>query len=95
MQLLRRLLDAGVFERMAEARELDAATKGYTGIDMLYDLNDGLFRELAAPAPVIELYRRNLQRNYVLLLLVATGTENDPEDASNAIDVRNADLPVR
>ena len=84
-------IGTGVFERMAEARELDPATKGYTGIDMLYDLNDGLFRELEAPAPVIELYRRNLQRNYVLLLLVATGTESDPQTASNAIDVRNAD----
>jgi hypothetical protein len=91
VQLLRRLIDPGVFERMAEARELDPATKGYTGIDMLYDLNDGLFRELAAPAPVIELYRRNLQRNYVLLLLVATGVENDPQGSSNAIDVRNVD----
>jgi len=91
VQLLRRLLGTGVFERMAEARELDPAAKGYTGIDMLYDLNDGLFRELEAPAPVIELYRRNLQRNYVLLLLVATGAENDPEGASNAIDTRNAD----
>jgi len=91
VQLLRRLIGTGVFERMAEARELDPAAKGYTGIDMLYDLNDGLFRELEAPAPVIELYRRNLQRNYVLLLLVATGAENDPEGASNAIDTRNAD----
>jgi hypothetical protein len=91
VQLLRKLIDPGVFERMAEARELDPATKGYTGIDMLYDLNDGLFRELGAPAPVIELYRRNLQRNYVLLLLVATGVENDPQGSSNAIDVRNVD----
>ena len=91
VQLLRKLIDAGVFERMAEARELDPSTKGYTGIDMLYELNDGMFRELETPAPVIEMYRRNLQRNYVLLLLVATGTENDPQGSSNAIDVRNAD----
>ena len=91
VQLLRKLIDGGVFERMAEARELDPATKGYTGIDMLYDLNDGLFRELQAPAPVIELYRRNLQRNYVLLLLVAAGVENDPQAAPKAIDSRNID----
>ena len=92
VQLLRKLFNAGVFERMAEARELDPAAKGYSGIDMLYDLNDGLFRELAAPVPVIEMYRRNLQRNYVLLLLVAAGAENDPEGTSSrAIDSRNAD----
>ena len=91
VQLLRKLLDGGVFERMAEARELDPTTKGYTGIDMLYDLNDGLFRELEAPAPVIDMYRRNLQRNYVLLLLVAAGVENDPQAAPKAIDSRNID----
>jgi hypothetical protein len=91
VQLLRKLIDTGVFERMAEARELDPAAKGYTGIDMLYDLNDGLFRELAKPAPVIEMYRRNLQRNYVLLLLVAAGAENDPQAPSKAIDSRNLD----
>ena len=91
VQLLRKLIDGGVFERMAEARELDPATKGYTGIDMLYDLNDGFFRELEAPAPVIDMYRRNLQRNYVLLLLVAAGVENDPQAAPKAIDSRNID----
>ena len=91
VQLLRKLIDVGVFERMAEARELDPAAKGYTGIDMLYDLNDGLFRELAEPAPVIEMYRRNLQRNYVLLLLVAAGAENDPQAPSKAIDSRSLD----
>ena len=89
VQLLRKIIDVGVFERMAEARELDPGAKGYTGIDMLYDLNDGLFRELEAPAPVVELYRRNLQRNYVLLLMVAAGIENDPQAPSKAIDSRN------
>jgi hypothetical protein len=91
VQLLRKLIDGGVFQRMAEARELDSAPKGYTGIDMLYDLNDGLFSELAAPAPVIELYRRNLQRTYVLLLMVAAGVENDPQAPSKSID---ADVPA-
>ena len=91
VQLLRKLIDGGVFERMAEARELDQGAKGYTGIDMLYDFNDGFFRELAVPVPVIELYRRNLQRNYVLLLLVAAGVENDPQAASKAIDSRSID----
>ena len=94
VQLLRKLIDGGVFERMAEARELDPAPKGYTGIDMLYDLNDGLFRELAAPAPVIDLYRRNLQRTYVLLLLVAAGVENDPQAPSKTIESHNVDSDV-
>jgi hypothetical protein len=90
VQLLRQLLDAGVFQRMAEAK-VDAGGKGYVGIDLLYDLNDGLFRELAAPKPSIELYRRELQRNYVTLLLVATGVTNDPDSGSNAIASRDVD----
>jgi len=76
---------------MAEAKVLDAGNKGYVGIDLLYDLNDGLFRELAAPKPSIELYRRELQRNYVTLLLVATGVTNDPDSGSNAIASRDGD----
>jgi hypothetical protein len=91
VQLLRQLLDPGVFQRMAEAKMLDAAGKGYVGIDLLQDLNDGLFRELAAPKPSIELYRRELQRNYVKLLLVATGVTNDPDSSSNAIASRDVD----
>jgi hypothetical protein len=99
VQLLRKLIDGGVIERMAEARELDPAVKGYSGIDMLYDLNDGLFRELEARVPVIDMFRRNLQRNYVLLLLVAAGVENDPQAPSKTID-RNIDaaepgMPLR
>jgi hypothetical protein len=99
VQLLRKLIDGGVIERMAEARELDPAIKGYSGIDMLYDLNDGLFRELEARVPVIDMFRRNLQRNYVLLLLVAAGVENDPQAPSKSID-RSIDaaepgVPVR
>jgi hypothetical protein len=91
VQLLQQLLDGAVFQRMAEAKVLDAGGKSYVGIDLLYDLNDGLFRELAAPKPSIELYRRELQRNYVTLLLVATGVTNDPESGSNAIASRDVD----
>jgi hypothetical protein len=68
-KLLQRLVEAGVFQRMAEAQALNPNVKGYSGLDMLYDLNDGLFSELAAPTPSIELYRRELQRAYVSLLV--------------------------
>jgi hypothetical protein len=96
LELLRKLINPSVFERMAEAREMDPNPKGYTGIDMLYDLNDGLFSELdSSTPPVIELYRRNLQRNYVLLLLVAIGVESDPEGQSRAIDGNVAETAAR
>jgi hypothetical protein len=68
-KLLQRLVDAGVFQRMAEAQALNLNVKGYSGLDMLYDLNDGLFRELTAATPMVELYRRELQRAYVILLV--------------------------
>ena len=88
VQLMRQILDPGVFQRMAEARQAEPAGKGYTGMDMLVDLNDGLFKELDAKKPVVELYRRELQRNYVTLLLVATGATNDPQGPSNSIDMK-------
>ena len=91
VQLLRRLIDAGVFQRMAEAQALDHSKEGYSGLDMLYDLNDGLFQELKAPKPSIDLYRRELQRSYVVLLLIASGTISDSQSTSNAIDTRLLD----
>ena len=77
IQLLVRLLNPEVFARMAEAGMLTGSA--YTGQEMLLDLNDGLFSELAVANPVVELYRRDLQRNYVTLLLTAIGTVQDTE----------------
>ena len=89
VQLLRQILDPGVFQRMAEARQAEPNGKGYVGMDLLIDLNDGLFQELEAKRPVVELYRRELQRNYVTLLLVATGATNDPQGTSTSIDMKH------
>ena len=88
VQLLRQVLDTGVFQRMAEARHAEPSGRGYVGMDMLVDLNDGLFKELTGKKPVVELYRRELQRNYVTLLLVATGATNDPQGQSNSLDMK-------
>jgi len=68
LRLLQRMIDAGVFQRMAEAQALRPKEKAYSGLDLMYDLNDGLFIELTAPHPSIELYRRELQRAYVTLM---------------------------
>ncbi len=86
VKLLRQVLSDSVFQRMAEAQSLDPAGKSYTGIDMLRDLNDGLFKEFSSAKPVTELYRRELQRNYVTLLLVAAGAQDDPESSSQDIE---------
>ena len=66
LELLERLIDPGVFERMTEA----AGTSGfYLPTDLLPDLNNGLFAELNDTAPRVDPYRRELQRNYVGVLL--------------------------
>jgi hypothetical protein len=89
-KLLQRLVEAGVFQRMAEAHALNPNAKGYTGLDMLYDLNDGLFSELTAATPSIELYRRELQRAYVSLLVQRV--EGPPSEFRAAIRLGAGDL---
>ena len=49
--------------------ELSRGEGSYQGVDLLHDLNQGLFSELKQPEPVIDLYRRELQRRYVGLLV--------------------------
>jgi len=75
-----------VFNRMAEAKMMTEGKGAYTGIDLLKDLNDGLFSELDRPQPAIEFYRRALQRNYVTLLMVSSGAIDDPGETSSNID---------
>lgn len=85
-RILARLLDPAVLQRMAEAS--DSLTKGerYTGADLIVDLNGGLFSELDGNTASIALYRRDLQRAYVKLLVnAATGAERAVSRASNAL----------
>jgi len=50
---------------------------------------------LKSTKPRIDLYRRDLQRNYVVLLLVASGAISDPQSSSNSIDdSRHVDASV-
>ncbi len=85
VQLLSRLLRPAVIQRMAEAKQTNGG-KGYSGIDMLKDLNNGLFQELDSKKPMVELFRRDLQRNYVTLLLVSVGNVSDPSSESDGIE---------
>ena len=86
VKLLSKLLRPTVFNRMAEAKALGNGKGSYSGIELVKDLNDGLFSELDRQQPAIELFRRTLQRNYVILLLVSTGAADDPAEASANID---------
>jgi hypothetical protein len=53
-KLLSQLVDEDVFHRMADAASFPGAVGSYQGIDLLLDLNDGLFVELKAPRPAID-----------------------------------------
>ena len=75
LELLRRLIDPGVFERMTEAAGSNA---NYLPGELLVDLNDGLFDELNDTAPRVDPYRRELQRNYVGVLLAPDQPLADP-----------------
>ncbi|HMK21359.1 MAG TPA: hypothetical protein VK466_03445, partial [Terriglobales bacterium] len=86
VKVLSQLLRPSVFNRMAEAKALSPGKPSYTGIDMLKDLNEGLFVELRDGRPTIDFYRRTLQRNYVTLLLVGSGAIEDPTSASSNLD---------
>jgi hypothetical protein len=98
VDLMRRMIDPDVFQRMLEASNLGQGR--YTGLELLSDMTDGLFKELAAKSPAVNPYRRQVQRSYVTLLLTATDTIQDPAArsahmASASIDGGYADSGVR
>jgi hypothetical protein len=68
-ELLSRLIDPSVFQRMAEGQAALPQAERYVGADLVRDLNRGLFNELDRANPIIGLYRRDLQRTYVRLLV--------------------------
>jgi hypothetical protein len=86
-ELLSRLIDPGVFQRMAGGQAALAQKEKYVGADLVRDLNRGLFSELDGANPVIGLYRRDLQRTYVRLLVGrASGEERLPSRAGNELE---------
>ena len=80
-RILRSLVSEDRVDRMAEhaARERNA----YQPVDMLKDLTNGIWSELAKGRVEIDLYRRNLQRAHVDLLIDRMGEE-----------VKTSDLPA-
>jgi len=79
-KLLAQLVNEDVFHRMAEGATFPGAVGTYQGSDLLYDLNDGLFSELAQARPAIDLYRRDLQRAYVKLLVSSLSSSDGPSE---------------
>ena len=72
---------------MAGGQAALAQKEKYVGADPVRDLNRGLFNELDGVNPVIGLYRRDLQRTYVRLLVGrASGEERLPSRAGNELE---------
>src|SRR5262249_46551712 len=65
--LLTSLLGASRLARLADA-ELLTPDKAYTAMELVSDLQDGLFAELKTDAPKIDPLRRQLQRTYLDVL---------------------------
>jgi hypothetical protein len=89
--ILLRLIDPSVFQRMAEGDAAHDSGDKYVGADFIRDLNGGLFSELQRRHPVVELYRRDLQRSYVRLIVAGARGEALPapptEDTDSPIAV--------
>jgi hypothetical protein len=94
VRLLQQLVQPSVFVRMVEAAPMNVSSKAYMGLDLLEDLNRGIFGELDQGVPKIDPFRRQLQRNYLTVLLVASGEADDPESVSSAIS-RDIDAEAR
>ena len=95
-KLLKQLLDPDVFHRMAEAARYPGMKGSYQGIDLVKDLNGGLFLELKQPRPVIDLYRRDLQREYVAIMLSRLGSDdNGAGEIQEAMRAGISDLAAR
>ena len=95
-RLLNQLIDSGVIHRMAQAGRYPGMKGTYQGIDLIKDLNNGLFAELKQPRPVIGLYRRDLQRKYVSILLSQlSADDNGAGEMQAAIRAGISDLGTK
>jgi hypothetical protein len=65
--LLSTLLSPARLARLADA-ELLAPEKAYTTVELVADLQAGIFKELDAPEPKVDPLRRQLQRAYIDIL---------------------------
>jgi hypothetical protein len=91
-KLLAQLVNQEVFHRMAEGAVVPGAVGNYQGVDVLLDLNEGLFRELKQANPVVDLYRRDLQRSYVNLLMSRFSSTEGPSEFRVALRAGLTDL---
>lgn len=93
--VLANLIQDNRLVRMAELETLYPASNVYRVTDMLADLRNGVFNELSARNPRIDLYRRNLQRAYVDILTTRLASGQISAESRALIRGNLADLASR
>jgi hypothetical protein len=83
--VLASLLDEERAQRMSELAE-SASGEVYQPVELMQDVTDGIWSELSAAEPRVNLYRRNLQRTHVGLL--TEGLASDELDSDLAAVAR-------
>jgi len=63
--VMAQLLQAARLDRMAEQYVLDGPKVAYSPLELLTDVRNGVWSELAKPGTAINVYRRNVQRAYL------------------------------
>ncbi len=89
--VLNRVLSEGVFNKLYEGESLDA--NAYAVYDYLQDIKNSVFSELKSSSK-IDIYRRNLQKNFVETLIARTqaskpSTGRNAETISDNSDVKS------
>ena len=74
--LLTRMIDPAVPQRMSEGQAGLPRQQKYIGVDLVRDLNHGLFSDLDQKHPIVGLYGRELQRTYVRVLVSRASGED-------------------
>lgn len=89
--VLNRVLSEGVLNKLYEGESLDA--NAYAVYDYLQDIKNSIFSELKSSSK-IDIYRRNLQKNFVETLIARTqaskpSTGRNAENVSDNSDVKS------
>jgi hypothetical protein len=96
--LLTSLMGTSRLSRLMDAEVLDP-TNAYTVSELVSDVETGLFSELKADAPKVDLFRRNLQRAFVETLKAEFEGANTGGGGGVAFPTRRGsidfDMPVR
>lgn len=87
VKTLEGLLDPARIDRLLEEQTTEGS-KAYTATEMLHDLQESIFTELAATKP-IDVYRRNLQKAYVnrIILLLDSKNKQSVDNNNDALSI--------